>query len=651
MRMRATIISQYQHQCSILSEKCNRKIGGTGQQESDMNILYKILTIGMLLPIMIQLSGIIQISVGTENVEKNYMCIDKGVTDAPPSAPESVNRNADKEFTNLCDQGKVPKVVYKVNFDISLRRVPGEQEELATCNSGACYDWANSRQLVTNTGAIALLTQHDPSIDQINGIHSLSEIGVSSSTSPPGNFVEVGWRKTRGDVTRLFIFWWKDDVPKCYNSDCTGWVQVSNRYYPGMPLAVDNNGKYYAIQYRYGDWWIWYNDEWIGYYPSSLWNYQFTQGSAVLYYGEVLSEKIMSSSTDMGNGLWASNPDAAKIFYQQYLSEPKGWLIANTEKSETSRNLYTAEPSGQGNMRYGGPGIDGYSSIELLSPNGGESVETNHLNYIKWKYDGSVGPYVKLELFKGGVLDKTLISFFPIGNGGLGTYHWGLTDDQPLGNDYRIKVTSSSNPIYQYDESDSDFTITSPSIISLISPNGGETWVRGTPHTITWNSLGTPGANVKIDLLKSGTVVGTVTSGTPNDGSHQWTISSGRALGSDYNIRVTSTSDTSHTDTSNNNFIIGGINVNSPNGGENWARGSYHTIKWSKLGNPGPNVRIDLLKNGAVVGTVTSSTPNDGVQGWTVSLGRAPGIDYKIRVMSTTNSAYKDTSNNNFRIS
>ena len=80
-------------------------------------------------------------------------------------------------------------------------------------------------------------------------------------------------------------------------------------------------------------------------------------------------------------------------------------------------------------------------------------------------------------------------------------------------------------------------------------------------------------------------------------------------------------------------------------------RGTPHTIKWSRLGSPGSNVKIQLLKNGAVVGTVTSSTPNDVSHNWTIWSGRTPGNDYRIRVISKSNSDYNDTSNNNFRIS
>ena len=92
------------------------------------------------------------------------------------------------------------------------------------------------------------------------------------------------------------------------------------------------------------------------------------------------------------------------------------------------------------------------------------------------------------------------------------------------------------------------------------------------------------------------------------------------------------------------------IKVEYPNGRETWVRGNAYTIKWSYQGNPEPDVRIQLLKNGSVVDNVTSSTPNNGSYNWTIPSTTIPGISYKIRVKGTNNSAYKDTSNNNFTI-
>ena len=65
----------------------------------------------------------------------------------------------------------------------------------------------------------------------------------------------------------------------------------------------------------------------------------------------------------------------------------------------------------------------------------------------------------------------------------------------------------------------------------------------------------------------------------------------------------------------------------------------------------GSNVRIELLKAGAVSQTVSVYTLNDGsFTSWTIPSTIATGTDYRIRITSATNGAITDTSNSNFAI-
>jgi hypothetical protein len=68
-------------------------------------------------------------------------------------------------------------------------------------------------------------------------------------------------------------------------------------------------------------------------------------------------------------------------------------------------------------------------------------------------------------------------------------------------------------------------TITSESAsITVTSPNGGETWVAGSSHPITWTTTGNVD-NVKIKYTtNNGSSWTTVTSSTANDGSYSWTV-------------------------------------------------------------------------------------------------------------------------------
>jgi subtilisin family serine protease len=62
------------------------------------------------------------------------------------------------------------------------------------------------------------------------------------------------------------------------------------------------------------------------------------------------------------------------------------------------------------------------------------------------------------------------------------------------------------------------------SSITVISPNGGESWAEGSTHPITWTSTGLVG-NVKIEYsTNNGSSWFMVTPSTANDSTHSWTI-------------------------------------------------------------------------------------------------------------------------------
>ena len=91
--------------------------------------------------------------------------------------------------------------------------------------------------------------------------------------------------------------------------------------------------------------------------------------------------------------------------------------------------------------------------------------------------------------------------------------------------------------------------------------------------------------------------------------------------------------------------------MTSPNGGENWAKGTTKSIKWTKYGQPGANVKIELYKAGVLNSVISSITPNDGIYSWYIPVFQPIGTDYKIKISSTSEpTKYYDWSDNNFKI-
>ena len=68
--------------------------------------------------------------------------------------------------------------------------------------------------------------------------------------------------------------------------------------------------------------------------------------------------------------------------------------------------------------------------------------------------------------------------------------------------------------------------------ITGTSPHGGDSWIKGSAHTITWTKNGSMNANVKIRLMQGSTKILAITDSTANNGSFSWTIPSSVANGS-----------------------------------------------------------------------------------------------------------------------
>lgn len=74
--------------------------------------------------------------------------------------------------------------------------------------------------------------------------------------------------------------------------------------------------------------------------------------------------------------------------------------------------------------------------------------------------------------------------------------------------------------------------------ITLIAPNGGETWQAGSTQEITWSSTGVSG-NVRIVLSVNGNpLLPDIASSTANDGSYSWTIPSNQTPQDNYEIYI-----------------------------------------------------------------------------------------------------------------
>ncbi len=202
----------------------------------------------------------------------------------------------------------------------------------------------------SGVGAMVLIT--NPAVyDQYDMVTGQMSIVQGSNY----HLVEIGLRKFWDAFPRLMISQWNHGQFQ----DATGFVRVHGTYGPGMPLS---NYYGYAVQHyiRYdnGNWWVWFNDGWVGYFPGSIWSGTFTSGNMAHFYGEVYSaQSRIPPITDMGNGQYSTSAGAA---YMQNMcmhgaDSTCHWLV-NGWRSETNAAHYSLSYWNGSFMRFGGNG-------------------------------------------------------------------------------------------------------------------------------------------------------------------------------------------------------------------------------------------------------------------------------------------------------
>jgi hypothetical protein len=190
----------------------------------------------------------------------------------------------------------------------------------------------------------------------------------------------------------------------------------------------------------------------------------------------------------------------------------------------------------------------------------------------------------------------------------------------------------------------SEIAQAAPGYINVYSPTSSDIWFKGGSYIITWNSENA-GNYVRIELYKSGVYYSTITSSTYNDKWHSWFISSSIPSGTNYQIKITSITNSTIYDFSDY-FTIDerSITITTPSGGETWYRGEKKTITWSSK-NAGSFVKIQY-KFGSTYSwsTIDSRTSNTGSYEWTIPSHATLSSIYQIKITSNSYSSVYDIS-------
>ncbi|MBU1984130.1 hypothetical protein KJ815_06960, partial [bacterium] len=191
-------------------------------------------------------------------------------------------------------------------------------------------------------------------------------------------------------------------------------------------------------------------------------------------------------------------------------------------------------------------------------------------------------------------------------------------------------------------------TATAPPSLTVVSPNGGEQWIVGSVQNITWGTGGI-GGSVSIELNRSypgGSWEG-INISTANDGSYSWTVTSPTTSAA--RIRITSLSQPTMTDVSNNDFSITSpqLTLSAPNGGQTWVAGTSQTISWTLSGTTG-NVVVQINRSYPSGSWESVTTMVGSSYNWTVTSPASSTA--RVRVYLQAAPTIGDTSDANFTI-
>ncbi len=284
-------------------------------------------------------------------------------------------------------------------------------------------------------------------------------------------------------------------------------------------------------------------------------------------------------------------------------------------------------------------------TITLAQPNGGEQWALGEEHLISW-YSNFKSP-VKVELYYQGAFQTVLDS-----SNTENRYVWTVPSNMTPDTGYRVKVLNVNDTTIN-DVSDSSFTILAHKLgesITLVQPIGGEKWVLGTEHLISWlDNFDNP---VKVELYKDGSFL-TVLDSSNSGNSYTWKISSALTADTGYRIKILNTADTTITAESDSSFTLLKHALNEkivlvqPNGGESWARNTEHLISWySDFPDP---IRVELYKNNTFL-TVLDSSNTENRLAWKVPNDLAADTGYRIKVFNTADTTVADSSDSSFTV-
>jgi hypothetical protein len=248
-------------------------------------------------------------------------------------------------------------------------------------------------------------------------------------------------------------------------------------------------------------------------------------------------------------------------------------------------------------------------SVTVTQPNGGEILYACQQYTVKWNATGTSNYYNIDYSLNNGAIWTSVASNLNITNG---QYVWTVPNVESSICLIRVQ---DKNDTTKQDISNAVFTIHIPVVVT--APNGGESWVGGSQHPITWNIQGTSLTfNIEYSTNGGSTWSTIISNYATSAGTYNWTVPN--TPSTNCLVRVSDAVTGCMTDISNNPFTITPAQpvLTSPNGGATYNWDCSQNITWNTA-TFYSNVRLEYsVDSGLTWLLITSSTSNSGSYSW-----------------------------------
>ncbi|KAI1327108.1 hypothetical protein F5Y16DRAFT_372645 [Xylariaceae sp. FL0255] len=262
---------------------------------------------------------------------------------APPAAPAKSRRALSPSSPSVSEmiardpstqgpEGTVPILRTSSNYtDHIVKTLPNANKNAKRQYAGTHW-YASSAQYITNYGGKGTFSLFDAYTEEGSDFSLLQTAIIHGSAQAAAGTVtqtaEAGWINYPNQISppHLFSYYTTDgyasegDNIGGWNTEYAGWVQTDSTIYPGIafsPLSTDG-GSQYELEIGYyltgGNWWLWCDGKYIGYYPASLYSNGASNAAETLgtysneinFYGEIYNSENAETTTDMGSGEFPS---------------------------------------------------------------------------------------------------------------------------------------------------------------------------------------------------------------------------------------------------------------------------------------------------------------------------------------------------------